>query len=477
LPYYVNIITGKTQWGYYTFFGTKIPLPKVYIGLLSNGNPVYKYIGKKLNSHSHSPIAVLQEVDEYVFHEESISLTYKQLKTLETNLEAKNELLRRSNLFEKVAFLLKCTPESIIDESLDFLANKAQVSLEDIIEYIKKTEKQILRENASLTVFSKLSDGFNLTDFNEFSEQDKNLTFLRKRSIRELCGLNMREEELSSALKQLGNLTCGITLDLMHEPVMTGCPNGHTCDKESMKDLFKSQYGNCPGCNVPISRSVTLDTLIPNHFAKKIIEEFVEKYVNQRGEIWDKINDICVNYTAVKIDRENRALLAKTAKKEAEEYIASEADARDARVAEDAARRTLPIRRDRNREAREAERRQQEERDRAERLAREDGVQTARQEFAQFSRAERDAIDNRRLEEFERARAERLRLEEQAREERRLRLEEERARAAVARQTERALAAEKQTEETNRLATELQGSGSGFRYNGRTSRKKGQGGQ
>ena len=54
-PYYIDTITGETQWGSENFFNTKVPLPKGYICLFLNGKDVYKYIGEDedLNSYSY----------------------------------------------------------------------------------------------------------------------------------------------------------------------------------------------------------------------------------------------------------------------------------------------------------------------------------------------------------------------------------------------------------------------------------------
>jgi hypothetical protein len=40
--YYINTITGETQWGSKKFFNTNIQLPKGYICLISNGEDVRK---------------------------------------------------------------------------------------------------------------------------------------------------------------------------------------------------------------------------------------------------------------------------------------------------------------------------------------------------------------------------------------------------------------------------------------------------
>jgi hypothetical protein len=407
-PYYVDTITGETQWGSDNFFNTNIPLPKGYICLFLNGKDVYKYIGggedEDLNSYSYSPED---------FDKTSISATYKQLKSLKTQ-EAINEIFRRSELFENAAKLLKRTPESIIDESLEYLAGKADVLPQTIIEYIQKTELEELGENANVTAFSMISE----TD----------PSFSSERSIRELCGLNMQEEELSKALEQLKDLICPISLELINEPVMTGCSNGHTCDKKSMEDLLKTSIRRCPSCNIRIPRVINL---MPNAFAKKIIEEFVEKYVNQRGEIWNKIQESCIEYKNAKrirqekIDLLNKEREAERIRVERENYLLAIAAERD-RVERD-------------------------------RLERENYLLAI---AAERDRIERDRVareaenDRLAIEEFERVRV--------AREAERTRVE----RYHVARQAERA----RVEAETARLETEL-GQGN-FTYRERTRRRQ-----
>ena len=453
-PYYIDTITGETQWGSENFFNTKVPLPKGYICLFLNGKDVYKYIGEDedLNSYSYSPED---------FDKTSISATYKQLKSLKTQ-EAINERFRRSELFENVAILLKRTPESIIDESLEFLAGKADVLPQTIIEYIQTTELEKLGENANVTAFSMISE----TD----------PSFSSERSIRELCGLNMREEELSRALEQLKDLNCGISLELIHEPVMTGCSNGHTCDKKSMEDLLKTSIRRCPSCNVPIPLTVT--TLMPNAFAKKIIEEFVDKYINQRGEIWNKIKEICTEYKHAKIIRQKekdllasereaeRALLARVRESERARVERREAQNSSERFRESA---------ERDREEREARLERQE---RQARVAEEaENIRLARQsESARLAREaglERNVETDRLAREaFEIARvareAERVRLREAAhiaREAERVRLHLERETAERVRiEAERASV----EAETARLETEIQG----FRYRERNNRRR-----
>ena len=449
-PYYIDTITGKTQWGSYNFFNTNIPLPKGYICLILNGKDVYKYIGEGevLNSYSYSPED---------FDKTSISEKYKQLKSLKTQ-PAINEIFRRSELFENVAKLLKRTPESIIDESLEYLAGKADVLPQTIIEYIQTTELEELGENPNVTAFSMISE----TD----------PSFSSERSIRELCGLNMREEELSRALEQLKDLNCPISLELIHEPVMTGCSNGHTCDKKSMEDLLKTSIRRCPSCNVPIPLTLTVTTLIPNAFAKKIIEEFVDKYINQRGEIWNKIKEICTEYKDAKIIRQEK-----------KDLLASEREAERARLE----RREAQNSSERFRESRDTAERDREEREarleRQERQARvaeeAENIRLARQ--SESARLAREAglernVETDRLarESFEVARVareeerrDRFREAQRLREAERIHLHVQRERAERAeRDAERA----RVEAETARLETEI-GQGN-FRYRERTRRQR-----
>ena len=329
--YYMDTITGKTQWGSKNFFNTKVPLPKGYICLILNGKDVYKYIGdhERLTSYSYSPPAASQE-DTPDFDKTIISETYKKLQSLKTQ-PAINEMFRRLDLFENVAILLKRTPESIIDESLEFLSGKADVLPQTIIDYIQTTEIEQLGENASVTAFHTISQ--------------THPSFSSERSIREICGLNMQEEELSRALEQLKDLNCGISLDLIHEPVMTGCANGHTCDKKSMKYLLETSIRRCPACNEQIPNTLTVTTLMPNTFAKKIIEEFVDKYVNQRGEIWNKITQTCQEYKDAKIIRQEETVLLRTERaRVAEVAERARVEAERARVAREAEINLLPER-------------------------------------------------------------------------------------------------------------------------------------
>ena len=308
--YYKNLFTGKTQWGSRYFSGTKIPLPKGLVCLISNNKEVYKHIGDRkknarVTSHSYAPQPDSEEwqtvsrkkdkpkkekekekpekekeTKDYTIEPKKITEeTYSNLKLLKTQ-SAKDEINRRVELFEEVASRLNCKTESIIDESLQYLASQASVLPETIIEYIKTTEHKQLGENASLTAFHIISQ----TD----------PSYLSERSIRELCGLDMRHEELSSATIQLRDLISEISgEELIQYPVMCGCSFGHTYDKTEIAK-WCLVHRSCP-----ISRETISCNFIPNVFAKKIIDAFAEKYKNQRGEIWNEIKNMCIEYIKV----------------------------------------------------------------------------------------------------------------------------------------------------------------------------------
>ena len=271
--YYQNKITGESQWGHNTFFNTGKQLPKGYIRLDFKGQkPVYKYIG---NRYTHSDSKIFGGGGGVIRPSNLISMSYKDLLTKEDpEKNYKAEAFRRYTLFEKVADLLKLTSESICDESLQYLANQADVSVDDIISYIERKEREDLQENANLTAFQRIRQ----TDD----------SFLTERSIRELCGVNMRDSELSEAMNQLDQLSCHIVRTIIKDPVM--CSSGHTYEREAIEQWFRI-HRRCPDTNEPIT-----DVLIPNHALRNVLDDFVKKYKNQRGEIWKPIRDECDSY-------------------------------------------------------------------------------------------------------------------------------------------------------------------------------------
>ena len=262
--YYINKITGETQWGFNTYFKTNKKLPKGWIRLNFNGKPVYKYIRTEkvlTSSYSYAPREL----------EEILKMTYQDL----LDQEEQEEAFRRYNLFEKVARFLKLTTESICDESLQYLAKKANVAPEEIIAYIQETERKQLGKNSELTAFSTiiLSDD----------------SFLTERSIRELCGVNMREEEASKVLSQIDEqLSCHISREIFKDPVT--CSSGHTFDRDAIT-IWLQTNKTCP-----ITRTSITNYIVPNHALRKVLEKFAEKYKNQKGDIWKSIVKLCLDY-------------------------------------------------------------------------------------------------------------------------------------------------------------------------------------
>ena len=145
-PYFRNKVTNETQWGFKTYYKTKRPLPKGWIRLNLNGKPLYKYTkpNKKVLPSSYSYSSYAYAPREL---EEILKMSYEDLLDEEEE-EQQEEAYRRYNLFQKVARLLKLRSDSICDESLEFLARKSNVPVEQIIAYIEETERKELGEKA-----------------------------------------------------------------------------------------------------------------------------------------------------------------------------------------------------------------------------------------------------------------------------------------------------------------------------------------
>jgi hypothetical protein len=202
-------------------------------------------------------------------------MRYEDLDLL--NEEEEAEAYRRYNLFQKVAHFLKLTTESICDESLEFLARKANVPVERIITYINETESKQLGKRAISTLFSTIKR----TDS----------SFSSKRSIRELCGVNTREIEAQNAFSQIEHqFTCVISQKSFIDPVT--CSSGHTFEREYITRLIRSSNPVCPFTRLRLTGLIE-----PNHALKKVIDQFIEKYINQKGEHWAPILEFCVAYT------------------------------------------------------------------------------------------------------------------------------------------------------------------------------------
>jgi hypothetical protein len=253
---------------YYTYFNTNKQLPRGWVRHQNlDGKPVYKY-NKPVLPSSYSYAYSPREFDIF-------QLSYEDLDLL--NEEEEAEAYRRYNLFQKVARFLKLTTESICDESLEFLARKANISIQQIITYINETETKQLGKRAISTIFStiKRSDS----------------SFSSKRSIRELCGVNTRKIEAQNALSQIQHqFTCIISLYPFIDPVT--CSSGHTFEREGVTRLIRSSNPVCPLTKLRLTGLIS-----PNHALKNVIDQFVGKYKNQKGEHWVPILEFCTEYT------------------------------------------------------------------------------------------------------------------------------------------------------------------------------------
>jgi hypothetical protein len=252
---------------YYTYFNTNKQLPRGWVRQQNlDGKPVYKY-NKPVLPSSYSYAYAPREFDIF-------QMRYEDLDLL--NEEEEAEAYRRYNLFQKVARFLKLTTESICDESLEFLAEKANVPVEQIITYINETESKQLGERSISTFFStiKKSDSY----------------FSSKRSMRELCGVNTREIEAQNAFSQIEQqFTCVISQNSFIDPVT--CSSGHTFEREYITRLIRSRNPVCPFTRLRLSGLIE-----PNHALKKVIDQFIEKYINQKGQHWVPILEFCVAY-------------------------------------------------------------------------------------------------------------------------------------------------------------------------------------
>jgi len=270
-PYFRNKIRNETQWGFYTYENTNKRLPRGYVRLNVNGESFYKYNEPVLpTSYDYSDDYAPREFDIF-------QMRYDDLIDQDEE-EQQEEICRRNNLFQKVARRLKLETDSIYDESLEFLAVKAEVPIKQIIAYIQETESKQLGKKAILTPFSTIKR----TDS----------SFSTKRSIRELCGVNTRELEAEQAMNQIQHqFMCPLSLNAFTDPVT--CSSGHTFEREHITILIKNKLN--PVC--PISRLPITGHLVPTHALRKVIDQFIEKYKNQKGDHWAPILEFCVTYT------------------------------------------------------------------------------------------------------------------------------------------------------------------------------------
>jgi hypothetical protein len=284
--YYRNNLTNETQWGFKTYYNKTKRLPKGWVRLNLDKKPIYKYFksNKKVLTSSYAPtdyddIDILKMSYEELLDMDEIDPDFIDEDFLDDAIffqKAKNdEACRRNNLFEQLARLLKLKTESICDESLEFLCKGKDVTVEQIISFIEKTETKELGQKDNLTAFNRIKS----TD----------ITFSRERSVRELCGLNMREEEAKKAQEQIEvQFTCPVSFEMYKDPVV--CSSGQTFERDEIITAFQSN-GKCPVTRKPIT-----DYIVPNNALRKVIQEFVEKYKNQKGQHWSVIVELCVEY-------------------------------------------------------------------------------------------------------------------------------------------------------------------------------------
>ncbi len=101
------------------------------------------------------------------------------------------------------------------------------------------------------------------------------------------------DPDLKIATDLLHQLTCGISCDLMREPVIV-IPTGQTYDKENIKLWLATGNKKCPNTNQPL----TMTVLIPNIHLCGIIQIFVDTYKDRVGDQWEPIRKICREYLA-----------------------------------------------------------------------------------------------------------------------------------------------------------------------------------
>ena len=212
-----------------------------------------------------------------------VEMTYKELEDLESDSDihvvqdAQKEMYRRNKLFRTIAKYLKIDYDSIIDESLEYIAKG---SLEDVIRLIEQEEAQNLREYASITAFQTI-------------RRSEKGTFHSERSIREVCGLNTRDAEASNALKEIKNFIDPISVSIFRDPVV--CNNGQTLERKSAERILRVAQAKGTPALCPLTRQV-ITSFVPNIFAKQTISEFVEKYEKQKGGDWKGITDLCKEF-------------------------------------------------------------------------------------------------------------------------------------------------------------------------------------
>jgi hypothetical protein len=292
--YFFNPITGKSQWPLSTFKDEKSKLPQGWVRLKnSDGTYFYKFIDEEnideekvldTKSFSYSP----EEEDED--EEKKIIMSTYQSLVQSKDPRARREIHRRNDLLLSVADLLGIESSSIGDESLEYLANKFKKSLGTIMQERKVQIlliSFIINEIETLEKQKLGDDKCKLTAFKNIQREDPE-EYKTERSIRELLGVNMREREAGEAMDEINNLQCPMTLDgeIMKDPVI--CSSGITFERKQIERWLADKKGVCPVSKKPIT-----NVLVPDQFARKIIDAFAAKYKDQKGNLWKSIRETC----------------------------------------------------------------------------------------------------------------------------------------------------------------------------------------
>jgi hypothetical protein len=98
----------------------------------------------------------------------------------------------------------------------------------------------------------------------------------------------MRLEESGRVFHQIEEqFTCILSLEMFKDPVI--CDSGHTFERENIMEWLKTKDG-CPNTRIIIT------FIAPNYALRNAIDQFVEKYKNQKGEHWDPVVQECIAY-------------------------------------------------------------------------------------------------------------------------------------------------------------------------------------
>lgn len=269
--YYINTLTGESQWGIKTFEHSQLPLPNNWIRLIdSDGKSFYKFISSEEDIKTPLPI------NQYIL---------QPYKNLEMNIDekAQKEVKRRDNLLVYLAQLLRVEKETIGDESLVYLSERSQERPEIILFYIEAKEKEDMGDDSEYTFLQTIKKKYPTTFSKDFS-------------IRHLFGLDERRVHISNALALSDNLICEMTHHLMIYPVTIS--SGHTYERSYIKKWFETKL-TCPKSGEHVRNVLIEDTRI-----KALTKDFVKMYIYQKGDEWKSIRDLCIAYIQSKKEYE-----------------------------------------------------------------------------------------------------------------------------------------------------------------------------